>query len=227
MGRVLNEIPYVSQRGDGAPLANDCGQACVVSLIHAYSDARPTVIEASRRAGLATGKTTGNLDLIRLAQMYGVRLETEGGADYAFYVNELYEGRPAIALVNYWPIGAERFPHWVLVVGYDDTGAVYIHDPYRRDLTGFTRLTRDAFTSAIEDVVPAFNYRRVGLRYVPPATPAEARQRMRDAVAAIRAAVGRVGDVTAKPDYRKAHGVLADSADEPAEESTRRLRGDI
>lgn len=53
MGRILDEIPYVSQRGLDAPLANDCGQACVVSLIHAYSDARPTVIEASRRAGLA------------------------------------------------------------------------------------------------------------------------------------------------------------------------------
>lgn len=160
-------VPFISQRGVDAPQPNDCGHACTVGLIHAYTPNRPTVKEASIRAQIFNGQPTSPTPLIKMAALYGLKLVAQPNADVRWYISEIEQGRPAMALVNYFPIGGEHFSHWVNVIGHETDGTFIIHDPYPVKGGDFKRLTKNQFIEAIETIMPNYNWRRMGIGIAP------------------------------------------------------------
>ncbi|MEO8393357.1 MAG: C39 family peptidase [Chloroflexota bacterium] len=130
-------IQWVTQMDNRGSGNNDCGDACVFMLL-VYNDL--PVPSRQEVYAVLQGKTNFK-QLIGLAQKYDLTITSEGASVEPLRAL-LNEGKPVIFPVDYKMLGfrihladaahgghgANQGPHWLVVVGYDDTG-FFVHDP--------------------------------------------------------------------------------------------------
>lgn len=134
-------IPYINQaNSDADELLNDCGIACVAMMANAKGLAVTVDEMVTENPGEPIIPDTDGLvsvETIRLlCGAYGLPARRLADLAVGDLMEYLMGGRPAILLVDYGVMNdlglarkAGAFGHFVLVVGYDDTG-FFVHDPY-------------------------------------------------------------------------------------------------
>ncbi len=139
MSSIL-DIPYVSQRDrqTAGYSFNDCGPACLAMMILATGQ-EVTTDGIYRRAEIANQGPLAVSTLKRAGNLYDLDLRRhDKSTDGSLTSLQTWidEGRPAMVLVDYYPVmqagyheSTIRGGHFVTVVGYDDNH-VYVHDPY-------------------------------------------------------------------------------------------------
>ena len=131
---VLN-VPYVSQLGDGATIHNnDCGAACGVSIVKAYTALTPTVDEFYDKSQANGDVYLSASQIINTLKMYGVP-SSWYISDIKSLMGNLSVGKPTICLILYGVLvnagivqSAFKGFHFVLATGYDGK-SIYINDP--------------------------------------------------------------------------------------------------
>lgn len=208
MAVIRLPVPHVTQLQDG--LRNACGPAYGVSMIHALTSHRPTLRQAAMTTGNGLNEFTSFNGMIRMFGAFGLTARHTTQASLEWAKTMIGQGIAPCHLVDYPSLGSEidyKFAHFIGAVGFDNR-YMLLNDPLRD--TGEWPCRLDDFVAAINTpstwakrddngrLITGKNAPRQAL-YIPeprlPATPAEARQRMRDAVAAIRAAVDKVSEV--------------------------------
>lgn len=164
VARILS-VPWVSQLDARSTGQNDCGQACVLMLAHAYGKVNRNMT-VDDLATLRPGRTDAAA-LRDLAARFDLALtvdETFTGVDSLRRLID--QGKPVAVLVNYEDL---HFPphlsspdqgwHWLLVVGYRGDDQFIVHDPLwrpdQRDGRGgaYLRIARDTLQSALAAAV--------------------------------------------------------------------------
>jgi len=129
-------VPYVTQLGEGADAhKNDCGAACAVMLIQAYTNTVLTPDDFYTNFNIQ-GDPYLSVQTIRDAMgKLGVLTSFKAGLTMADLFNTLATGKPVIALIRYKTLEdagltEKHFegPHFAVAVGMDSK-YVYLHDP--------------------------------------------------------------------------------------------------
>jgi hypothetical protein len=144
--------PYLNQLDPGNKLSGydgrvNCGPAVMAMLARSngygmdLTDAQ--LVERFARIG-QTGPegTTGN-GLIAIGEEIGLKARASEGADLRFIDAEIQQGRPVVALGDYWALPphtdpARSFGHYVLITGRDALGNYRVHDPMEEKVTVIT-----------------------------------------------------------------------------------------
>lgn len=139
MEKILN-VSYRSQvDNDALQAKGDCGAACVAMILDGF-DKHITVDQAFKDAG---GKHEyyylSRSELITAAGKHRVMMERANDGSFEKIKTYVDANKPLIALVNYeaWSKAGSGVDtqddfdnaHFVVVVGYDDQGNVFINDP--------------------------------------------------------------------------------------------------
>jgi hypothetical protein len=133
---TLLPVPYLSQIGEGAEKhRNDCGAACAVMLLRAYTN---TTMTPDQFYGLfnITGDPYLSVPTLRNAMgKLGVLTTFKVGLAMADLFNTLATGKPVIVLIRYKVFEdaglTERSyegPHFAVAVGMDSK-YIFLHDP--------------------------------------------------------------------------------------------------
>lgn len=133
---TLLPVPYLSQIGEGAEKhRNDCGAACAVMLLRAYTN---TTMTPDQFYGLfnITGDPYLSVPTLRNAMgKLGVLTTFKVGLAMADLFNTLATGKPVIVLIRYKVLEdaglTERSyegPHFAVAVGMDSK-YIFLHDP--------------------------------------------------------------------------------------------------
>lgn len=158
---TLLPVPYVSQLGAGAEAhKNDCGAACAVMFLRAYTNTNMTPDEFYTTFNIA-GDPYLSVPTLRDAMgKTGVLTSFKAGLTMADLFNTFATGRPMMLLIRYKTLEdaglTERHyegPHFAVGVGMD-AKYIYLHDPL------YTRLSNgeahpyplDIFWKAWKDV---------------------------------------------------------------------------
>lgn len=140
---VQLEVPYVSQLGpDAQAYHNDCGPACGVMLLQAFTDHAITVDQFYAETGHTTDTYTSYGEIRAVLYRYDLATEMIWGMNWGQLEIVLTEERPIIALIKYQVLAAEmdtysnfQGQHFVVIVGIDDPD-VLLHDPLWPDQAG-------------------------------------------------------------------------------------------
>jgi hypothetical protein len=133
---TLLPVPYVSQLGAGAEAhKNDCGAACAVMLLRAYTSVVMTPDEFYTSFNLQ-GDPYLSVQTIRNAVgNLGVLTTFKAGLTMADLFNTFATGKPVIVLIRYKTLEdaglTEKHyegPHFAVGVGMDSK-YIYVHDP--------------------------------------------------------------------------------------------------
>lgn len=135
-------VPYVKQYGPGADaFGKDCGPACSVMLLAAYTGERMTP-DDFYRAITEEDRYISKSQLQTVLRTKGIESENVKDVSLAGLHAYLAAGKPGIALINYGVLrdhitteSTFTGPHFVVTVGMDDQH-VYIHDPLWRTRSG-------------------------------------------------------------------------------------------
>ncbi len=133
---VQLEIPYISQLESGAKkFHNDCGPACGVMLIEAFTNHKISVDQFYVKTGHTTDVYTSYGEIREVLYRYDVATEMIWGMDWEQLESILAEERPIIVLIKYKALvdamdthSNFQGQHFVVIVGVDDQH-VTIHDP--------------------------------------------------------------------------------------------------
>ena len=135
-------VPFVPQFGPGANLASgDCGPACAAMCIHFFNKSKTTVDELVLE--MKAGKRfTTSADLITCLRSYGLHARNHGEFDKQngpldpqFITENLEDGKPIIALVDYATLRPEadyKGLHWVVIIG-EGRENIIMNDPLFAD----------------------------------------------------------------------------------------------
>jgi hypothetical protein len=162
--KLLLEVPYHSQEDGNARWASaDGGPICVRMLIGwnalrlKQPDPRLTMDEINKAAAIGQTRFSTPLQLVAVADQYGLKLEHRQDATLTKILAELDAGRPLISLLRYGNLTGRqnlrfRGGHYVVVIGYNDR-EIILNDPdwcgeRRSEGAGF-RVLRAEFESAI------------------------------------------------------------------------------
>ena len=137
------EIPYVSQLGpDAQAYHNDCGPACGVMLLKAFTNHDLTVDQFYTETGHTTDVYTSYGEIRAVLYRYDLATEMNWGLDEDRLEAILTEERPIIALIKYQVLAVEmdtnsnfQGQHFVVIVGVDDQHVI-LHDPLWPDQEG-------------------------------------------------------------------------------------------
>lgn len=153
------DVPFMSQWDLDAHLSpGDCGTVCV-AMVCQFKGLDVTSDQLVTRAQLPVKAVTYSFgQLIRAASAAPLKLVYKSGATWEAIRSELDAGRPTITLLRYGSLNSNqdsfRGPHFVVVVGYDDS-SVIIHDPdfsgVLRELGAGRRIPINQFKKAIGD----------------------------------------------------------------------------
>jgi len=130
------EVPYFSQEGFGShKFANDCGSACAKSVLTYYGKPVGTIDQLSSMTTLAQHDNGLVVSaVVTLLAKFGVGSTYTKNVTIDKIKNEIDEGRPVIALINYGYIARQNIPdhfgHYVTVCGYDDLGVIILDSDY-------------------------------------------------------------------------------------------------
>lgn len=116
-GRYLTGVPFIPQREDY------CGPASLAMVLRYWGEA----VDQDRIGAdlyLPSAKGTLNLELEFYARRRGLRAESSEGT-LAGLKTEIDEGRPVIVFQDQG-IGPLAFPHFLVVIGYDETRELII-----------------------------------------------------------------------------------------------------
>lgn len=109
-------------------------------------------------------------EVIRLVQEDFRRQIEDSGVGLHFYalsIEEIHqafdEGAIPVVLISSYRIYHEKFPHWVVITGFDEH-YVYVHDPYVDDEKGKTRIDVVNMPIAQKDFQRMARYGKSGLR---------------------------------------------------------------
>ena len=176
----VNDVPFVSQMGEGASYYNDCGPASC-AMIYQYYTGKPITPEQITREMDAINRVTGVSENIQWLNRQGIKTnyygpyDTDGPVSEQALINATVLGRPFFLLVDYPELPASRVNksydgwHFFICYGFSDSKEhglrFYIHDPLspadrtwllpwpelERALVGDGRnLARQGFTAYIE-----------------------------------------------------------------------------
>lgn len=148
-------VPFVGQNTKEAMLSrNDCGPACSVMLIHHYTDHRPTVDEFTKSIGAHIGHPyTTIAQNMRGMRRYDLYTGFSNRMNMTQVLRHLHNGLPVMSLVNYAHLTNRRFPHFVVVTGYELKGdhlQIIVNDPL---LSAETEYRADRFSNALSRLV--------------------------------------------------------------------------
>jgi len=133
---TLLPVPYVTQLGPGADAhQNDCGAACAVMLLRAYTDTTMTPDDFYTKFNIS-GDPYLSVQTVRDAMgKLGVLTSFKSGLTMADLFNTLATGKPVIVLIRYRALEdagltEKHFegPHFSVAVGMDPK-YIYLHDP--------------------------------------------------------------------------------------------------
>jgi len=133
---TLLPVPYVTQLGAGADThKNDCGAACAVMLLRAYTQTMMTPDQFYTNFNIQ-GDPYLSVPTLRDAMgKLGVMTSFKAALTMADLFNTFATGKPAIVLIRYKTLEdaglTEKHyegPHFAVAVGMD-TKYVYLHDP--------------------------------------------------------------------------------------------------
>jgi hypothetical protein len=158
---TLLPVPYLSQIGAGAELhRNDCGAACAVMLLRAYTNTTMTSDQFYALFNIS-GDPYLSVPTLRAAMgKMGLLTGFKAGLMMADLFNTLATGKPVIVLIRYKTLEdaglTERHyegPHFAVGVGMDSK-YIYLHDPlYTRPSDGEAHAyPLDLFWKAWKDV---------------------------------------------------------------------------
>jgi hypothetical protein len=158
---TLLPVPYLSQIGDGAEKhRNDCGAACAVMLLRAYTNTTMTSDQFYALFNIS-GDPYLSVPTLRTAMSkMGLLTSFKAGLSMADLFNTLATGKPAMVLIRYKTLEdaglTERHyegPHFAVGVGMDSK-YIYLHDPlYSRPADGEAHAyPLDIFWKAWKDV---------------------------------------------------------------------------
>jgi len=158
---TLLPVPYVSQLGVGAEAhKNDCGAACAVMFLRAYTNTSMTPDEFYANFSVQ-GDPYLSVQTIRNAMgKWGVLTTFKAGLTMADLFNTFATAKPVILLIRYKTLEdaglTEKHyegPHFAVGVGMDSK-YIYLHDPlYTRSLDGDAHpYPLDAFWKAWKEV---------------------------------------------------------------------------
>ena len=133
---TLLPVPYVSQLGAGAEAhKNDCGAACAIMLLRAYTGTAMTPDEFYTNFNIAGDPYLSVPTLRNALGNLGVLTGFQVGLTMADLFNTLAIGKPAIVLLRYKTLEDARLtekhyegPHFAVAVGMD-AKFIYLHDP--------------------------------------------------------------------------------------------------
>ena len=133
---TLLPVPYVTQLGTGAEAhKNDCGAACAVMLLRAYTDTTMTPDQFYTTFNIQGDPYLSVPTLRNALGKLGVMTTFKGALTMADLFNTFATGKPAILLIRYKTLEdaglTEKHyegPHFAVAVGMD-TKNVYLHDP--------------------------------------------------------------------------------------------------
>lgn len=158
MGQVL-DVPYRSQWDDDARQSSaDCGPACL-AMVLGYYGVRARIDDLFAATGMPPGRYISFDQLMRVGRGYGVEFAYSANNALDDLKGWIDAGKPALALVQYryWsrhrpPMTQDNIqgPHFVVVVGYDDQGQVFVNDPdywMPRRQEGYRQVYTDALFS--------------------------------------------------------------------------------
>lgn len=158
---TLLPVPYLSQIGDGAEKhRNDCGAACAVMLLRAYTNTTMTSDQFYALFNIS-GDPYLSVPTLRAAMgKMGLLTGFKAGLSMADLFNTLATGKPVMVLIRYKTLEdaglTERHyegPHFAVGVGMDSK-YIYLHDPlYTRPSDGEAHAyPLDIFWKAWKDV---------------------------------------------------------------------------
>jgi hypothetical protein len=164
---TLLPVPYVTQLGPGAEAhQNDCGAACAVMLIEAYTNTALTPNQFYTKFNIS-GDPYLSVPTIRDAMgKLGVLTSFKAGMTMADLFNTLATGKPVIVLIRYKALEdlgltEKHFegPHFAVMVGMDPK-YIYLHDPLYTNVTNGEAhaYPLDAFWKAWNDVALDANF---------------------------------------------------------------------
>ena len=166
-------IPWIGQntaRTDDDYSNSDCGPACVAMWINWLKHVIVSVDDVSAATGLQHGyQYTVPMNLITAAAHWQLNLERVLNFSFDMIRGEINRGSPALVLVHYPDLIARfdakyKMSHWILVIGYDETGLIY-NDPYWPDNRGAAiHLEYEQFLQAMRDVSLDGNTANQGVR---------------------------------------------------------------
>ena len=133
---TLLPVPYVSQLGAGAEAhKNDCGAACAVMLLRAYTNSTMTPDEFYVAFNLQGDPYLSVLTIRNAIGNLGVLTTFKAGLTMADLFNTFATGKPAVVLIRYKTLEdaglTEKHyegPHFAVGVGMDSK-YIYLHDP--------------------------------------------------------------------------------------------------
>lgn len=154
--------PYLKQLDPADKLSEydgrvNCGPAVMAMLARSngygtdLTDAQ--LVERFTRIGQTNQNgTTGN-GLIAIGEEIGLKSRAAEGANLPWIDAELQQGRPVVALGDYWALPphtdpAQSFGHYVLITGRDALGNYRVHDPADEKVTVITRDTLRQYMQA-------------------------------------------------------------------------------
>ncbi len=139
MGTILN-VTYVSQKDKATAgySINDCGPTCVAMMADTIGK-NVTPNQVYKDAGITAKGPLSVTTMQQSGNLYGLNLQrhdTSSDAGLTNLMGWLDGGRPALVLVDYFPVMRANLHesringgHFVVAVGYDDN-YIYVHDPY-------------------------------------------------------------------------------------------------
>jgi hypothetical protein len=158
---ALLPVPYVSQLGVGAEgHKNDCGAACAVMLLRAYTNSTMTPDQFYAQFNIQGDPYLSVPTLRNAMGKLGVLTSFKAGLLMADLFNTFATGKPVIVLIRYKTLEdaglTEKHyegPHFAVAVGMDSRN-IYLHDPlYTNVADGEAHAyPLDAFWKAWKDV---------------------------------------------------------------------------
>ena len=133
---TLLPVPYVTQLGAGAGAhQNDCGAACAVMLLQAYTDSTLTPDGFYTKFNISGDPYLSVPTIQNALRIMGVTTSFKAGMTMADLFNTLATGKPVIVLIRYKALEdagltEKHFegPHFAVAVGMDPK-YIYLHDP--------------------------------------------------------------------------------------------------
>lgn len=159
-GMKLLNVPYLSQLAPSADFApGDCGSSGVAMVLN-FHGVMLTVNDVSQATGQPRGFTSLSTgELTNVAARFGLTLRHEINFSIAELHEQIDNGKPCLALVNY-PLLPRRFDpkythaHYLVVVGHTSDGLIY-HDPYFLENGGSALQILDADFDRAWSTLPA------------------------------------------------------------------------
>jgi hypothetical protein len=124
MVAVKLKVPHVSQQGN--KYWNDCGPGSGAAMVCSVPVPRcPTIDEVIVENGATDGKFTTIGGLMAMCAKYGVKMAYSGDADLDWYKQQIANGHPCIALLDYRPLIPftkynYEYAHFSPITGFDD-----------------------------------------------------------------------------------------------------------